>query len=86
MDESTGLENRSTGNCTVGSNPTLSATTPSRNVPLIPIKHHGGTQWCGNIWGMTKLTALLTKTISKPGRYGSLCLNVAPSDTKPWVQ
>ena len=26
MDESTGLENRSTGNCTVGSNPTLSAT------------------------------------------------------------
>ena len=28
MDESAGLENRSTGNCTVGSNPTLSANTP----------------------------------------------------------
>ena len=28
MDESAGLENRSTGNCTVGSNPTLSATLP----------------------------------------------------------
>ena len=26
MDESAGLENRSMGNCTVGSNPTLSAT------------------------------------------------------------
>ncbi len=29
MDESAGLENRSTGNCTVGSNPTLSATSLS---------------------------------------------------------
>ncbi len=28
MDESAGLENRSTGNCTVGSNPTLSASYP----------------------------------------------------------
>ena len=32
MDESAGLENRSTGNCTVGSNPTLSATLLSHAV------------------------------------------------------
>ena len=32
MDESAGLENRSTGNCTVGSNPTLSATLASHAV------------------------------------------------------
>ena len=34
MDESAGLENRSTGDCTVGSNPTLSATLSSHTVPL----------------------------------------------------
>ncbi len=36
MDESAGLENRSTGNCTVGSNPTLSASYPLDRPPNPP--------------------------------------------------
>ena len=38
---------------------------------------------------MAKLTALSAKTLSKPGRHGDsdgLCLNIAPSGSKSWVQ
>ena len=43
MDESAGLENRSTGNCTVGSNPTLSAIT-------LDLLSHQGDPRLNQIW------------------------------------